>query len=85
MMRRVLTFLTVGAILVLAPSVALASTPVVDGSVTQKFIATNDEDDGTRVIAVDGALYQVPLAVYLTVNVGDIVHFDGENWVVMGK
>ncbi len=81
-MRRFLALLTVGAILALAPSVALASIPTVDGSVTQKFIAT--EDDGTHVIAVDGTLYQVPLAVYLTVNVGDIVHFDGENWVIVG-
>ena len=84
-MRRVLALLIVGAILALAPSLALASTPVVDGSVTQKFVATDDEDDGTHVIAVDGSMYPVPLVFYLTVNVGDIVHFDGENWVVMGK
>ncbi len=80
-MRKVLALLIVGATLALAPSLGLASTLAVDGSVTQKFIATGD----VGMIAVDGIPYEVPLAFYLTVNVGDIVHFDGVNWVVMGQ
>lgn len=80
-MRRILALLIVGAILALTTSTGLASTPGVDGSVTQKFSVS---DDGSYLIAVNGTPHEVPLDVYLTVNVGDTVHFDGANWTIAG-
>lgn len=60
----------------------LAAAPGVDGSVTQKFVRT---DDSSYLIAVDGAPYEVPLDLYLRVNVGNTVHFDGANWTIAGR
>jgi hypothetical protein len=82
-MQRILALLTVGAMLTLGASAGLAAGRAVDGSVTQKFI--NKIDDSTSLIAVDGAPYEVPREFYLLVQVGDTVHFDGQNWTITSR
>ena len=81
-MRRLLAVLTVGAMLTLATPAELAADPAVDGSVTQKFVSRSD--DAFR-IEVDGTPYEVPGALYRTVQVGDRVHFDGTNWTITSR
>ena len=72
----------VGAILALATPAELAADPAVDGSVTQKFVSRSE--DSFR-IAVNGFPYEVPRGFYSTVQVGDIVHFDGTNWTITSR
>jgi hypothetical protein len=59
---------------------ALAASPSVVGEVTQVF--TYSVNNGTPEIAINGTPYEVPLAFYLTVHVGNIVQFDGMNWTI---
>ncbi len=80
-MRQVLALLMVGAILTLATSAGLASAQAVNGLVTQKFTG----GDGGGMIAVNGTPYEMPLDLYLTVQVGDTVDFDGTNWTIVGR
>jgi hypothetical protein len=79
-MRSILALLMVGAIVT---SAALAAGPAVDGSVTQKF--TYKGDDSYYRLAINGAIYEVPLEFYRVVQVGDIVHFDGTNWTITSR
>jgi len=57
--------------------------PSIEGVVTQKF--TVDGDDGDYLIAVDGAVYQVPAELYHRVQVGSVVRFDGAEWSIAGS
>lgn len=68
-MRKILALLTMGATFTLAASPGMAFGPAVHGSVTQKF--TGGVGDGDYLVAVDGAPHDVPLNVYLAVQVGD--------------
>ncbi len=82
-MRKIFALLMIGATLTLAASTGMAFGPTVHGSVTQKF--SGGTGDGTYVIAVDGAPHDVPLNVYLAVQVGDTVNFDGPHWTIAGR
>jgi len=82
-MQRFLASLVVGAMLALAASAGLAAGPVVDGRVTQKFSSSGEELDFR--IAVDGRPYDVPLGFYRSVQVGDMVHFDGLTWTITSR
>ncbi len=53
------------------------------GPVTQKFLTGGDTGD--YMIAVSGTAYEVPLAFYQQVRVGDTVKFDGKAWSIIKR
>jgi hypothetical protein len=82
-MRRILALLMTGATLALTTSAGLAFGPAVHGSITQKF--GGGVGDGDYLVAVDGTPHDVPLNVYLAVQVGDTLSFDGAHWTIAGR
>jgi hypothetical protein len=55
----------------------------VAGIVTQKF--TGGHDGGEYEVAVNGAPYEVPMTVWLSVQVGDVVRYTGIEWQIVKK
>jgi len=55
----------------------------VSGVVTQKF--TGGRDGDTFEIAVDGSPYDVPMAFWLSVQVGDTVRHAGQMWQIVKR
>ncbi len=79
-MRHVLAVLTVGAMLALTTSAALAGGQGISGQVTQKFTAS---DNNGPLIAVNGGPYDVPTVFWSTVQVGDTVKYTGQQWEIV--
>ena len=52
----------------------------IQGEVTQKFTA---DRSGGYTIAVNGQPVQVPLWLYVRVDVGTVVQFDGTHWSII--
>ena len=59
--------------------------PTARGEVTQVFFGNYGGNRGEEccIIAINGAPYNVPRAFWQSVEVGDIVNFDGVSWSIV--
>lgn len=53
------------------------------GPVDQKY--TTGGDTGSYLISVNGTPYEVPMSFYYSVQVGDVVKFDGRSWSIVKR
>jgi hypothetical protein len=81
---RAIVFAAILALLAADFTVGCGKNAYVYGPVTQKY-TTGANSDPDKMIEIGGQTYLVPPGFYTSVQVGDIVRFNGHTWSIVKK